>query len=112
MIAVHLDQVTITYVSEPVINDLSWEIHDDWVVWQVGPNGCGKSTLLQLIAGELVSDTERLCDEACIPLAAEVIIAIVHLLCTHDTPLVPPGTNHPRAISNASNRPRSHLGGV
>ncbi|MDY7078065.1 MAG: ABC-F family ATP-binding cassette domain-containing protein [Chloroflexota bacterium] len=57
MITVNLDRVTVTYVSEPVFEDLSWEIHDDRVVGLVGPNGCGKSTLLRLIAGELTSDT-------------------------------------------------------
>ena len=57
MIAVNLDCVSFTYISEPVFEGLSWEIHDDRVVGLVGPNGCGKSTLLKLIAGELVSDT-------------------------------------------------------
>jgi len=57
MIAVNLDQVSVTYVMEPVFENLSWEIHDDRVVGLVGPNGCGKSTLLKLIAGELTSDT-------------------------------------------------------
>jgi ATP-binding cassette subfamily F protein 3 len=57
MIAVNLDRVSITYVSEPVFENLSWEIQDDCRVGLVGPNGCGKSTLLRLIAGELTSDT-------------------------------------------------------
>ncbi len=57
MIAAHLDRVTVSYVSEPVFKELSWEIHDDRVVGLVGPNGCGKSTLLRLIAGELNSET-------------------------------------------------------
>lgn len=57
MIAVNLDRVTVTYISEPVFENLSWEIHDDRVVGLIGPNGCGKSTLLKLIAGELTSDT-------------------------------------------------------
>jgi ATP-binding cassette subfamily F protein 3 len=57
MIALNLDRVTVTYVSEPIFQDLSWEIHDDRRVGLVGPNGCGKSTLLRLIAGELSSDT-------------------------------------------------------
>lgn len=57
MIAVNLDQVTVTYISEPVFSKLSWEIHDDRVVGLIGPNGCGKSTLLKLLAGELRSDT-------------------------------------------------------
>jgi len=53
MIAVNLDRVTVTYVSVPVFENLSWEIHDDRVVGLIGPNGCGKSTLLKLIADEL-----------------------------------------------------------
>jgi ATP-binding cassette subfamily F protein 3 len=57
MIAVNLDRVSATYATEPVFEDLSWEIHDDGCVGLVGPNGCGKSTLLRLIAGELSSDT-------------------------------------------------------
>ena len=57
MIAANLDRVTVTYVSEPIFENLSWEIHDDRVVGLVGPNGCGKSTLLKLIADELKSDT-------------------------------------------------------
>jgi len=57
MIAVNLDRVTVTYVLEPVFENLSWEIHDDLRVGLIGPNGCGKSTLLRLIAGDLASDT-------------------------------------------------------
>ena len=57
MIAVNLDQVTVTYVSEAIFAELSWEIHDERCVGLVGPNGSGKSTLLRLIAGELASDT-------------------------------------------------------
>jgi len=57
MIAVHLDKVSVTYVSEPIFENLSWEIHDDRVVGLVGPNGCGKSTLLKLIYGDLVTES-------------------------------------------------------
>ena len=56
MIAVTLDKVTYTYVSTPIVADLSWEIHDNRTVGLVGPNGSGKSTLLRLIAGELTAD--------------------------------------------------------
>lgn len=56
MIAVHLDSVSLTYISHPVFSDLSWEIHTARCVGLVGPNGCGKSTLLQLIAGKLIAD--------------------------------------------------------
>jgi ATP-binding cassette subfamily F protein 3 len=57
MIACNLDRVSVTYVTEPIFENLSWEIHDDRVVGLVGPNGGGKSTLLRLIAGELATDS-------------------------------------------------------
>jgi len=59
MIAAHLDKVSVRHLSEPVFENLSWEIHEDRCVGLVGPNGSGKSTLLRLIAAELTSDTER-----------------------------------------------------
>ena len=57
MIAVNLDRVSFTYISEPIFQNLSWEIHDDQVTGLIGPNGSGKSTLLKLIHGDLNSDT-------------------------------------------------------
>ena len=57
MIAVNLDNVTITFLIEPLFTDLSWEIHDDRCVGLIGPNGAGKSSLLKLIAGEISNDT-------------------------------------------------------
>lgn len=57
MIAIHLDQVSVTYIAQPVFQQLSWEIHDNRVVGLVGPNGAGKSTLLRLVEGKLTSDT-------------------------------------------------------
>ncbi len=56
MIAVNLDQVSVTYIAEPIFENLSWEIHDDRVAGLIGPNGCGKSTLLKLILDELKSE--------------------------------------------------------
>jgi len=56
LIAIHLDNVAVTYSAEPIFESLSWEIHADRCVGLVGPNGCGKSTLLRLIAGELTHD--------------------------------------------------------
>ncbi len=57
MIAINLDKVSVTYIAEPIFENLSWEIHDNRVAGLIGPNGCGKSTLLKLIRGDLKSDT-------------------------------------------------------
>ena len=57
MIAINLDKVSFTYISEPIFENLSWEIHDDRVAGLIGPNGCGKSSLLKIIHGDLKSDT-------------------------------------------------------
>jgi len=57
MIIVNIDKVSVTYISEPIFKDLTWEIHDDRVAGLVGPNGCGKSTLLMLISGHLRSES-------------------------------------------------------
>ncbi|NLE44909.1 MAG: ABC-F family ATP-binding cassette domain-containing protein [Chloroflexi bacterium] len=56
MIAVNVDQVTYAYVSDLILDRLSWEVHDRARVGLIGQNGCGKSTLLRLIAGELAAD--------------------------------------------------------
>lgn len=57
MIAIHLDRVTVTYISQPVFQELSWEIYTDRCAGLVGPNGCGKSTLLKLLVGDIESDS-------------------------------------------------------
>jgi ATP-binding cassette subfamily F protein 3 len=57
MIAVHIDNVAYTYIHDPILSGLSWDIHDDRVAGLVGPNGAGKSTLLRLIAGELTTES-------------------------------------------------------
>ena len=56
MIVLNLDLISFTYISRPIFQNLSWEIHSGRCVGLVGPNGCGKSTLLKLIAGDLTSD--------------------------------------------------------
>ena len=57
MIATHLDQVSFSYISEPIFDNLTWKIHDDRCVGLIGSNGCGKSTLLKLIARQINPDS-------------------------------------------------------
>jgi ATP-binding cassette subfamily F protein 3 len=56
MIAVQLKDIRIGFGSEPVLDQLSWQIHDDHTVGLVGANGSGKSTLLKLLFGSLQPD--------------------------------------------------------
>lgn len=56
MIAIRLDKISLTYVSAPIFEGLSWEIHDDRITGLVGPNGSGKSSLLKLIHGDLIQE--------------------------------------------------------
>jgi ATP-binding cassette subfamily F protein 3 len=48
-----LDQVSVSYATDPIFENLSWKIQHDRCAGLIGPNGSGKSTLLQLIAAEL-----------------------------------------------------------
>jgi len=57
MIAINLDKVSVIYISDPIFENLSWEIQDNRVFGLIGPNGCGKSTLLRVIKGELSPDS-------------------------------------------------------
>ena len=57
MIAARVDRATVTYLSQPVLREIKWEVHDDRCVGLVGPNGSGKSTLLRLLAGLQPADS-------------------------------------------------------
>jgi len=52
-----VDRATVTYLSQPVLREIKWEVHDDRCVGLVGPNGSGKSTLLRLLAGLQPADS-------------------------------------------------------
>ncbi|WP_251342647.1 ABC transporter ATP-binding protein [Haloplanus halophilus] len=46
-----LDDVSKSYGSERVIEELSLSVHDGEILTLLGPSGCGKTTTLRLIAG-------------------------------------------------------------
>ncbi|MDV7186396.1 ATP-binding cassette domain-containing protein [Lutibacter sp. TH_r2] len=49
---VKLDQVSISYLEKPILNNISWEIKLGEFWHLVGENGSGKTTLLSLITGD------------------------------------------------------------
>jgi ATP-binding cassette, subfamily F, member 3 len=53
MTIIHLDHITFSYVTHPLLEGACWEIQAGSKIGLVGANGAGKSTLLRLIAGEM-----------------------------------------------------------
>ena len=57
MVIVNLDNIVHSYITQPVLSGIAWEIQAGQKIGLVGPNGAGKSTLLKIIAGEIKPDT-------------------------------------------------------
>lgn len=51
------NNISKTFIAEPVLSNISFHIEDNEKAAIVGINGAGKSTLLKIITGELSSDT-------------------------------------------------------
>ncbi len=51
-----VQEVTHSFGSQPVLNDMSVTVHEGDRVGLIGRNGCGKSTLLKIMAGLIVPD--------------------------------------------------------
>ena len=54
---IHLDNITVSYITRVIFKDLSWAIQDRDRIGLVGPNGAGKSTLMKVLTGDLDIDT-------------------------------------------------------
>jgi ATP-binding cassette subfamily F protein 3 len=57
MVIVNLDNIVHSYITQPVLSGIAWEIQAGQKIGLVGPNGAGKSTLLKIIAGEIKPDS-------------------------------------------------------
>ena len=51
--ALQLDRVSFSYGANPVVEEVSLEVHSGEFIVLLGPNGAGKSTLIRLIVGLL-----------------------------------------------------------
>ena len=57
---IRLDRVSYAYGTKPVIQDLSFSVHERDFVGLIGANGAGKTTLLRLIVGLLQPDAGQI----------------------------------------------------
>ena len=48
-----------SFLSEPVLNDISFDINEKEIVTLIGPNGSGKTTLVRVILGILQADSGK-----------------------------------------------------
>ena len=48
-----VEHLSLAFDSSPVLNDISFDVHDREFVSILGPSGCGKSTILNILAGVL-----------------------------------------------------------
>ncbi|MBF6079829.1 ABC transporter ATP-binding protein [Nocardia cyriacigeorgica] len=57
--SLRLDEVSLSYTGEPVIERLSLDVRPGEILVLTGPSGCGKSTVLRAVAGLLAPDSGR-----------------------------------------------------
>ena len=58
-VLVRLDNCSVAFDGETILDNLSLDIHDEEFVTLLGPSGCGKTTTLRFIGGFLKPDSGR-----------------------------------------------------
>lgn len=56
MSRLQVSRIRKSFVSTPVLDDVSFDVNDGEIVCLLGPSGCGKTTLLRIIAGLETAD--------------------------------------------------------
>lgn len=56
MSVIEIKNISFSYGSKKILDDLDWKVDIGEIAVLVGPNGCGKSTLLRLMAGVLSAE--------------------------------------------------------
>ncbi len=54
---ISLDRVTFSYAGDPILEEVSFSLHEGERVGLIGGNGEGKTTILRLITGQLIPDS-------------------------------------------------------
>ena len=55
-ILVELENISVSFDGEKILNDLNLKITDGEFITLLGPSGCGKTTTLRIIAGFVEPD--------------------------------------------------------
>lgn len=55
MPVINLVNISFSYATVPVLNDVTLHVSDGERACLVGPNGCGKTTLLRIASGDLLA---------------------------------------------------------
>ena len=55
------DHVSLTYGTQKILRDISFEIQEGQFAVFIGPSGCGKTTTLKMINRLIQPDSGRIC---------------------------------------------------
>jgi ABC-type branched-subunit amino acid transport system ATPase component len=77
-VVLRVENITAGYGGQPIIEDVSIEVHKSKITAIVGPNGAGKSTLLKAISGVIKATSGHvfLLDKDCTNLAPEKLVRL------------------------------------
>ena len=60
MVNLEIEKITLDYGQQPVIKDLSFQLHAGELLGLVGPNGCGKTSIIKSLSRILTPRSGRI----------------------------------------------------